>query len=494
MTQDRSKQAGMLTTVEFIRFGFKSLAGIVLARLLLPAEFGSWRQLFLIYNTFSTLLLLGIPQSLLYFLPKLKHQDSKNEFITRAVNLVTLLAFIFGLAIFLLRGFIAKTFHNPQLSLLLILFAVYPLFMFVTQIYSQIMLGLKQPAKTAAFTVFSVVADFILILGVALISKNLYHIVLGMMVSALLQWGYARFKLAKYRARVTFDPDFHREVFQYSLPLGLASILGMLSVQLDKLVISGFFSPAQYAVFSIGAMELPFISILNNSVNAILLPHISSNPAKMSETYRAAVRKNALLIFPITALGLIFARPLISLLYTQNYLASVPFFQIYLAILPLRVATYGILFMALKKTRYILWNSLFTLGLNLVLNLVLVRFIGMMGAALATVLVTWLSTALYLFWIQKKLELKLGELFPFHALSKTALAAALAGLAALLPLVILGQAWFVQLLAIAVFLLAYFWLGKALGAILPYDIDWFKSLVSRVLKKLGLLGKNDAQA
>ncbi len=494
MTRDRSKQAGMLTTVEFIRFGFKSLAGIVLARVLLPGEFGSWRQLFLIYNTFSTLLLLGIPQSLLYFLPKLQHQDSKREFITRTVNLVTVLAFIFGIAIFVLRGFIARTFSNPQLSLLLVLFAVYPLFMFVTQIYSQIMLGLKQPAKTASFTIFSVAADFVLILGAALITKNLYHIVLGMMISALLQWGYARLHLAKYRSRMTFDPDFHREIFQYSLPLGLASIIGMLSVQLDKLVISGFFTPAEYAIFSIGAMELPFISILNNSVNAILLPHISSEPEKLNETYRAAVRKNALIIFPFTALGLIFARPLIQLLYTETYLASVPFFQVYLAILPLRVATYGILFMALKKTRYILWNSFFTLGLNLILNLILVRIIGMMGAALATVVVTWLSTLLYLYWIQKKLGLKLRSLFPLEALIRTALATALAGLAALAPLLIFGAAWGLQILALLVFLLAYFWLGKALGAVLPYDIDWFKSLLSSAVKKFSFLGKKDAQA
>ncbi|HPH60692.1 MAG TPA: oligosaccharide flippase family protein, partial [Candidatus Syntrophosphaera sp.] len=276
MSTDRSKQAGLLTSVEFIRFGLKSLVGIILARILVPAELGSYRQLFLIYSTFSTLLLLGIPQSVLYFLPKLRHIDSKREFISRAVNLVSALAFVFGLAIFLLRGFIARVFSNPQLELLLILYAVYPLFMFITQIYSQIMLGLKQPGKTAVFTLFSVAADFVLILGVALLTHNLYHIVLALMVSALLQWGFAQFQLRHWLTKASFDPGFYHEVFQYSLPLGLASIIGMLSVQLDKLVISGFFTPAQYAVFSIGAMELPFIAILNNSVNAILLPHISS--------------------------------------------------------------------------------------------------------------------------------------------------------------------------------------------------------------------------
>lgn len=494
MSADRSKQAGMLTTAEFVRFGLKSLVGILLARILIPAELGSYRQLFLIYSTFSTLLLLGIPQSVLFFLPKLRHIDSKREFISRAVNLVSILAFVFGLGVFLLRGLIARIFNNPQLELLLILYAVYPLFMFITQIYSQIMLGLRQPAKTAIFTLFSVAADFVLILGVALLTKNLYYIIMAVMVSAMLQWGFAHFQLRNYLTKTSFDFAFYSEVFKYSLPLGLASIVGMLSVQLDKLVISGFFTPAQYAVFSIGAMELPLISILNNSVNAILLPHISSEPAKMTETYRAAVRKNALIIFPFAALGLIFAKPLITLLYTQRYVDAVPFFQVYLLILPLRVATYGIIFMALKKTRYIMVNSIITLGLNLVLNLILVRMIGMMGAALATVFVTWISAFIYLYWMRHDLKLDLSELFPLKAIFKTALVAALAGLLAMCVLWIFGQGWIFQLIALAVYLISFFLLGKYSNAILPYDIDYLKQLWSELLKKLGGLSRKHGRA
>ncbi len=484
MTTDRSKQAGMLTTVEFVRFGLKSLVGIFLARILVPADLGSYRQLFLIYSTFSTLLLLGIPQSVLFFLPKLRHIDSKREFISRAVNLVSALAFLFGLAIFLLRGVIARVFNNPQLELLLILYAVYPLFMFITQIYSQIMLGIKQPGKTAVFTLFSVAADFVLILGVALLTRNLYYIVLAVMVSALLQWGFAQFQLRHWLTKASFDPGFYQEVFRYSLPLGLASIVGMLSVQLDKLVISGFFTPAQYAVFSIGAMELPFIAILNNSVNAILLPHISSEPAKMTEVYRAAVRKNALIIFPFAALGLIFAQPLITLLYTDTYLASVPFFQVYLLNLPLRVATYGIIFMALKQTRFIMLNSLITLSLNLVLNLILVRLIGMMGAVIATVIVSWLSVGIYLYWMRHKLKLDLAELFPLKALLKTALVAALSALPAYAVLWIFGRGWTFQVIALLCYLAAFLGLGKLSNAILPYDLDYGKKLWTQLITRM----------
>ncbi|HOZ00569.1 MAG TPA: oligosaccharide flippase family protein [Candidatus Syntrophosphaera sp.] len=485
MTQDRSKQAGMLTSVEFIRFGCKALVGVILARILLPAELGSYRQLFLIYTTFSTLMLLGIPQSVLYFLPKFRHSETKAEFITRTVNLVSWLAFLFAAGIFLLRGLIARVFHNPELDTLLVIYAIYPLFMFITQIYSSVTLGLQQPVKTATFTLFTVATDLLFILGAALLTKDLSRIVLGVMISAFMQWAFAQWQLSRYRIKASFDPNYYRDVFNYSLPLGLSSIIGMLSIQLDKLVVSGFFTPAQYAVFSIGAMELPFISILNNSVNAILLPHISGDTAQMEQIYRAAVRKNALIIFPFSMLAFIFAKPLITLLYTNTYAASVPYFQVYLLVLPLKVATYGIIFMAMQKTRYIMVNSLLTLGLNLVLNLILVKAIGMMGAALATVIVTWLSVAIYMFWIKNHLKLRLNDLFPWKAIMRTALATVVAGALSMAVFFAFGQDWIWQFAALAVFAAAFILVGRGLNAILPYDVAYVKTLFRQARTRLG---------
>ena len=84
--------------------------------------------------------------------------------------------------------------------------------MFITQIYSQIMLGLKQPKKTATFTLISVATDFVFILGTALITRNLHYIVIGVMFSALLQWGYAQYNLGRYFTKVTFDPDYYKNI------------------------------------------------------------------------------------------------------------------------------------------------------------------------------------------------------------------------------------------------------------------------------------------
>ncbi len=481
-----SKQAGLLSATEFFRFFVKSIIGIALARLITPAELGSYRQLFLIYTTFSTLLLLGIPQSLLYFLPKCSGAEAQKRIISRTLNVVSVLALLFAVAIFALRGFIAGKFNNPSLKPQLLIYAIYPLFIFVTQLYSSIMLGLKQPVQAAKFTLFAIVTDFVLILGTAFITRDLAMIVWAVIASAFLQWLYARVKLRKYNYRLSasFFEGFRAQL-AYSIPLGMSSIVGILGIQLDKFMISGFFTPEQFAVFSIGAMELPFIGILANSVNSILLPHLSSgNPKNMGELYSGAVRKNALIVFPMAALFYMFAEPIIVFLYGAVYAEAAVYFKIYLLILPLRIATYGIIFQAFGKTKVIMLNSLFVLSLNVVMNYFFIKAMGMKGAAYATVLVTWLSVGLYLVMMKHVLKLRLRDYFPIVKVARTGIVT-LASVLICLPLIHITDTPFLNMLIGGMLCsMLYIVLGRLLGAILSCDVmlvwDMGKAVASKV--------------
>ncbi|MDP2173501.1 MAG: oligosaccharide flippase family protein [Candidatus Cloacimonadaceae bacterium] len=483
---DRVKRAGIISAAEFVRFGMKSVIGIILARILVPADLGSYRQLFLIYSTFSTLMLLGIPNSLLYFIPKLQNDADRRLYISRTVNLVSILAFAFGATILISRSFIATSFNNPALKDLLLIYAVYPVFMFVTQIYSFVMLGMNKGIKAAQFTLFSVACDAVLILSAAFLTRNLSAIVIALIASAFLQWAFAQYQLIAHQSRFYFSKAYFKEQFHYSLPLGLSALIGMLSIQLDKFVISGFFTPEQFAVFSIGAMELPFISIFSNSVNSVLLPSMSEPglSCNKAEIFRGAVRKNALIIFPLAMLFFIYAKPIVTLLYTSQYLGSVPFFQVYLLILPLRVAVFGVLFLALGKTKYILYNAAVTLCLNLILNIILVKQIGMMGAALATVIVTWISVLLYLFWMKTSLGLRIRDYYTPLPVIRTAASVLGAGLMTWLLIMGMEYSLLSQFIGFFLFMTAYLILGWVFKAIQPYDIDLVKSLLRDGIARL----------
>ena len=473
------KQAGILSLTEFFRLAIKAIIGIALARLITPAELGSYRQLFLIYTTFSTLLLLGIPQSMLYFLPKAENIEKQRIIVTRSLNLISGLGLIFALCLFIFRKAISQAFNNPQLEELLIIYAIYPVFLFVTQFFSSVMMGLKQPLKVAKFTIFSVLSDLVLIVGAAIFAKKISIIVCAVIISAFLQWLYARISLAQYKdKKLRFDFPSFKEQMNYALPLGLSSIIGIISIQIDKFMISGFFTPEKFAIFSLGATEFPIVGVLANSINSVLLPHLNStNTQKMGELYSGAVRKNAILVFPLMALCYIFAKPIYTLIYGKLYVESAIYFKIYLLVLPLRIATYGILFQAFGKTKYIMYNSIFVFIANIILNYFMIIQFGMKGAAVATVIVTWISVIIYLFQIAKVLKLDLHAFFPAVRIGKNAILTLLSAFLCALIIHFSKQSIPIIITAGLVFVINYYIMGRKMGVILDYDVQLVKGFI-----------------
>ncbi|MEF3694328.1 MAG: oligosaccharide flippase family protein [Candidatus Cloacimonadota bacterium] len=460
---------------------------IRLARVLSQSDYGSYRQLFLIYTTLSTILLLGLPQSMLYFIPKLSDEAQRRRFIARSVDLVSLLALIMTITILIFRPLISKAFSNPQLYPLLIVFAFYPLYMFVSQIYSAIMMGRKQADKVVKFSIFSMATDLVLILGTAVLIRKLEYIVLGLMIAAFAQWLYARISLRREGSAYEFNWDEYKRQFKYSLPIGLSSIIGILAVQLDKIVISGYFNPAQYAVFAVGAMELPFIGILVNSVYSVVLPAMSSSdsPDDLAQLYRGAVRKNALLVFPLAVLFFVLASDVMSFLYSVRYEGAAVFFRIYLLTLPIRVGIFGMIFQAANRTKYIMQNSILTLLANLALNLILVNTgLKMQGPAIATVVVTYLSAVIYLWLIHFRLGYSLRKMFPTEQLIRTLFASLLAG-AIVYPFLLLIDLQLVRLIVVPLlFLILYLGLAYWSKALLAYDLISMSNGLRESLRKL----------
>lgn len=482
-----SKQAGLLSVTDSLRFVVKTIVGIVLARMLSQTEYGTYRQLFLIYTTLSTIVLLGIPQSMLYFIPKLGDEEKRRSFISRSIDLVSLLAILMVFGVILFRPLISRAFSNAQLLPLLLIFAFYPLYMFVNQIFSSVMLGMKEPLRLVKFSIFSMATDLVLILGTALVFRKLEIIVLGLVTAAFIQWLYARIGLSKEASDYKFAWEDYKQQLRFSLPIGLSAIIGILAVQMDKIVISTYFDPAQYAIFSVGAMELPFIGILVNSVYSVILPAMSSSgsPELMAQLYRGSVRKNALIIFPVAAVFFVLASDIMSFLYSSRYEGAAIYFRIYLFTLPIRVGIFGLIFQAVNRTKYIMQNAVLTLVANLILNLILVNTnLKMQGPAIATVMVTYISSVVYLWLIHFKLGLSLRQLLPLEQLVRTLIASLLAA-ALVYPILSILHHQLLRLSLIPVlFIVLYLGLAYLCKALLPYDLQSVSRGARETLRKL----------
>src|SRR6185295_12752290 len=86
---------------------------LVLARWMALREYGTYKQLFLISQTLSYVLPLGMAQSLYFFIPR---ADQKRPYFVQSISFLTITGLLAALGLFALEGVIGRTFSNPDLA------------------------------------------------------------------------------------------------------------------------------------------------------------------------------------------------------------------------------------------------------------------------------------------------------------------------------------------------------------------------------------------
>ena len=233
--------------------------------------------------------------------------------------------------------------------------------------------------------------------------------------------------LALGRGRGWWTGERFGELIAYSRPIGFNDAVGSISRYIDRFVVMfAFGAGATFAEYHFGALEVP-ISLLLAAVITVLLPEISrlfqqDRLEDIHGLWQGAVSRLALVVLPLFAFLLVFAEPLISLMY-PNYARSIWVFRIYILVLPLRCAIYNPLLVGIGKARWALWGSLGDLGCNLALSIALVDYLlgahpewAFLGPALATVCSTYLQVMFLLTVIGRHLRWGLGRLLPWRQL------------------------------------------------------------------------------
>lgn len=215
--------------------------------------------------------------------------------------------------------------------------------------------------------------------------------------------------------------------------------MGVATKQMDRYFVGALGNPAAFSVYSTGAMEIPFISVLTGSAATVLAPEISSrfhaqDTRGALRLWHESIRKIALFLFPLGAAAAVLAQPLFYFLYGPRLASAALVFQVFALALPVRAAQYGSVLLAAGDSKRVFWGSLTGLSVNTVLCLALVPRWPALGAAVATVISVYCVVAVYLPPLSRLFHCSLRELFPWAALGRTVAATALGSLAAFLVL------------------------------------------------------------
>jgi len=459
---------------------------VLLSHTLSVQDYGSFRQVWLINKGFILeIFTLGIPVSLFYFLPKLA-RGKRKFFVVQTLLILSSLGILVAVTIYLCSGLLSDLFNNPELERLLKITAAFALFTLPTLGLEGVLVSF---GRTVVFSVYTIVDRLLLLTAVAAsvywfrsIEAICITLVFFGLAELIVSTILIRSALRKYPIESrTFNIV---EQLRFSLPSGLSNIIGLLNIELDKVVISSFFNVSQFAKYANGAFEVPFLGTVGASVNSVLMPEYVRRHGKgdyhgILHLWHKAIYKVALVFFPLAVFLFVFSDDVITLLFSDKYLESATIFRIYLFALLPKVTWYGIILIALGYSREPFYGSLIALTANLALNFTLINIIGFTGPAIATVLTTYLISLYYLHRIRTVFDESWSNIFPWRVLLKIFLVSAIFGLIICQPLAYFysGNGVIKLLLGSVIFFIPLYAFFRHLGLVSQADMDLFRKKI-----------------
>jgi len=208
----------------------------------------------------------------------------------------------------------------------------------------------------------------------------------------------------------------------------------------------------------------------------------NKNIDEILDIWHGAIRLMAAFIYP-SCLFLIFTAPLlIPAIFSDKYASSVIIFQIYTLGLLSRISTFDIIMRAIGRTKAILWITLFSVIVNLILTYWFMSLWGLMGAPIATVITMLAMRIGYLKAITGYFDISLNAVFPWASLGKSLVASVVSAIPVFYMLSWNINVWILLLSMGVVFSAIYLVLIRVLDSLTERDKSSVRDVLPSRLK------------
>jgi O-antigen/teichoic acid export membrane protein len=310
------------------RFGtviMQFVINMVLARLLTPDDFGIVGMIIIIVAVSSILTDGGFGAALIQ-----RDNPSEVDYATASyANVATSL--ILYAAIYITAGDIASFLETPQLESILRIISV------VIIINSIGLVPKTKLRRTLAFKQIAIanIVAYALAAAAAILLAHRGFGVWSLVAMHIINALFANLFIciaAGWRPSASFSTKSFKELFSYGEYMLITDIMSNICFHIQSTLIGKYFTPytaGQYAqakkMEEVAAITLP------SAMNQVLFPLYSrtqDNRQELLRLLRLNTKMIAFVIFPIMTILIVVAKPLILLLFGQNWIDSVLYFQV----------------------------------------------------------------------------------------------------------------------------------------------------------------------
>ena len=408
------------------------IARLVLARGLSVEEFGLFNAVFSFLGMIGIFKSLGFDKALIKFIPEFRH-ESRNDFIKSSIVYVALIQLITNIiviiAVYFLSSYLSmKFFHSPQADIALKLMAIA---FFLDSFVLALKFAFQGFGEMLYFSMIDVIR-MLIVIAVVIVGFKLNYGLLSpvaayIIAPAVLLIIFGSIFLKRvfpefFSSSVVFDRNLLKRISKYSIFVMETSAAALILYYTDILALTYFSDLKNVGLYSVALPTAKVFLYFPRAIGGILLPLAAELWAKKEEKLlRAGMESlykfSIIMIAPLVFIMFSFTELLITVLYGPSYI---------LASAPMKILSIGMIFAILYGININFFAGIgqpkitskitYTAALfNFMANIILIPYIGIIGAAIATTISYFIMMAMGLFYIKRFIKIE----FPIKVWIKT---------------------------------------------------------------------------
>lgn len=337
-------------------------------------------------------------------------------FIVSTVIILITLLFTEGIVKLFAAGFNGDTLKLTMQFTKIYIFGIY--FSGIIYIFTSF---LQINNKFTIPAIIGVVFNILVIVAITIGAKsNNYMIIIGTLVAKIIESiimiPYVYKQRYKYKFVLTFKDENIKKMIYLSIPLILGVSVNQINVLVDRTIASSISIGGISALNYANRLNLFIQGIFVMSIATAMYPTISkmsseNNIKGLKESISSAISSINILVIPCTIGSIIFSQEIVELLFGRGAFGSeaIQMTSIALAYYSIGMVGFGLreilcrAFYSMQDTKVPMINAAIAMVINIILNVILSRSLGIGGLALATSISGIVCTILLIINLRKKI-------------------------------------------------------------------------------------------
>ncbi|VVB87102.1 Uncharacterised protein [uncultured archaeon] len=395
-----------LIVTRFFGFLFNSL----LTKSITQEEYGSYTFAWSIAQLGVGLLLLGIPSATAYYIALNRgrgESEKVNAYIKTGFVLDVALVIISMSGVVLVNRFFPNIFSlNRELVLfLLLMFAIHGMGFF----FSLAINGYRRPEIGTMFAAVTPISSYLALMVLSFLGYGFYPILMSIVASLAVQYILCAYYVTKnWGLGGKFQPGLTKDLIKFGIPLIFTDVSNGLLWSAGIYVIKFYDSFANVGIFWAASMITGVMLIFPQAMLSIFSPVVSElfgreDKEKIQQISSYIIERLVLLSLPLIVMLLLFPEGILKIVFTEDYSSGASTMRV-LSISAFLTGIYLFFITVISNSGHPQQNSkIMFIGAtsNVVLSIVLVKYFGIIGASVASLISSAIILAIAFRWARR---------------------------------------------------------------------------------------------